>query len=115
MQGQHRNVNSAVENNILLQIVNSFGVRADARGILKRLQIGVEIQAGLLIKRNNLSASNGAIQLVAVIDSSVPGDVALCADFQLRAKRENERKVDLLIPQELVGFLASKIVRCGLR
>src|SRR5579863_4765398 len=109
MQRQDRNMDFAVKDNILLEIVNSLGISADSGGIIESVEIGVEIQTSLLVKRANLVAADGAIQLPAVIDSGVPGDVALGAKLKLRAKREGKRKVHLLVPQELVCLLAGKI------
>ncbi len=93
MQRQNGNVKLSVEDDILFQIANRLGVGTDARGILQRFQIGVEIQSCLLVKRHYLSASNGTIQLVAIINSGIPGDVALRAEFQLPAKGKDEGKV----------------------
>src|SRR5579863_1838879 len=109
MQGQDRNMDFAIKDNILLEIMNSLGIGADSRGIIESVEIGVEIQTSLLVERTNLVAADGAIQLAAVIDSGVPGDVALGAKLKLRAKRESKGKVHLLVPQELVCLLTGKI------
>src|ERR1700722_3074987 len=111
MQSQHGNVDFAVKDNISLEVVNGYGISADSGGLIERFQIGVEIEASLLVKCANLVAANGAVQLSAVIDPRVPGNVALGAKLKLRAKRKSEWKVHLLVPQELVCLLAGKIGR----
>src|SRR5216684_1928481 len=109
VQRQHRKMDLAVKDNIRLQVTNRLGIRTDPRRIVQRLQIGVEVEARLLVKRANLVAANRVLQLHPVIDSRVPGDIALCAGLQFRTKRKYKGKVHLLIPQKLVGLLAGKI------
>ncbi len=109
MHCQDRDVNFAVENNISFEVLNGLGISADSRRLVQRFEIGVKVKAGLLIKRANLVAADRIIQLHAVVDSLVPGDIALRAGLELRAKRKDKWKVNLLIPQKLVRLLSRKI------
>ena len=115
VHGQDRNVNFAVENYIPLEVVDGLAIGADSRGIVQRVQIGVEIEAGLLVERTHLVAADRAIQLSPVIDSRVPGDIALCACLEFRTKRKCKWKVHLLVPLELIDLLPGEIVCGGLR
>src|SRR5580704_4406585 len=108
MHCQHRDVKFTVKDNISLEVMNGLGVSADPRGLVQRFEIGVEVKAGLLVKRANLVAADRTIQLSAVVDSRVPGDIALRARFEFGAKREDKWKVHLLIPQKLICLLSRK-------
>ncbi len=58
MDRQNGFVNLPVENDVSLQVANRLGIRADSRGIVQRVQIRVEIEAGLQVQRANLVAAN---------------------------------------------------------
>src|SRR5260370_23942715 len=105
----------AVKNDISLEVTNGLGIGADARSLVERLQVGVEIEAGLLVKGANLLTADRAIQLFPVIDPRVPGDIALGAKLEFCAKRTNKPKIHSVLPPQLVCFLACKIGGRGLR
>src|SRR5580704_5470849 len=115
MQREDRNMNFAVKNNIPLEVLDGFGVGADSRRVIQRVQIGVQVEARLLVKRANLLAADRTIQLSPVVDSCVPGNIALGARLKFSAKRKYEWKVHLLIPQKLVRLLPGKIGGARLR
>lgn len=109
MQRQDRKMDFVVENNISLEVTNSLGIGADTGGIVERIQVGVEIEAGLLVKRVNLVTANRTLQLFSVIDSRVPGYIAPRARLELRTKCKNKWKLHLLIPQKLICLLSGEI------
>src|SRR5258708_6267579 len=115
VQREDGNVNVPVVHDVLLKVFNSVVIRANPRGILEGIKIGIKAEASLLVERDHLITTGGMLQLTTVVYARVPGDVALRAEFQLGAKRESKRKVDHLRPKELVRLLAGKIVGRRLR
>src|SRR5580700_110186 len=115
MQREHRNMNLPVENNIPFEIFHGFRIGGDARGVLERLEVCFEIEAGLRVKRANLFAADGMLELPSVVNARVPRNVTLRTSFEFRAKCKNERKVYLLIPERLIRFLPRVVVGRGFR
>src|SRR5256884_9944272 len=93
VHGEDGDADLTVENDVGCKIVNGFGVGADACLRLKGLEVGVEIQAGLLVERNNLVAIDGTSKQGPVIDTDIPGRIAPGARFQFGAKSKEEREV----------------------
>ena len=76
VHGENGDVNLPVEDNIRFEIVKGFRVGADSNCVLESLQVGVQIQAGLLIEGGDFSAIDGASQKRTVVDAGVRGRVA---------------------------------------
>src|SRR5580700_1679960 len=111
---QNGNINLPVEDYILLQVVNSAGVRFDSRRLVQRLEVTFQAEAGCLIEGPYLIAVDGFFELSAVVHVGVPGDIPTGASFELSPEGKYEGKVNLLVPQKLVGFLAGEIGRSRL-
>src|SRR5260370_34405673 len=98
MQRQDRKTDFTVKDDISLEVTNGLGIGADARGMVERIQVGLEIEAGLLVERMHFISVDGACQLCTVVHASVPGDIAPCARLQFSAKRKDKWEVNVLIP-----------------
>src|SRR5882724_11051454 len=84
-------------------------VGADTGGFIQHLEVGIEIQSSLGIKRANLRGVSRVHQLYAVIHAGIPGRIALGAEFEIRAKRKREWKIHHGSPEELVRLLIGEI------
>ena len=58
VQRQHRDTDLPVEDYVLAQIIDRCGIRGNPRCIVQSVQIGIEIQAGLLVQRVDLGVIN---------------------------------------------------------
>ncbi len=115
MQRQDREMDFAVKDNIFLEVANGIGIGADARGIVERLQVGVQTETGLFVERMHFISVDRVRQLYSVVHASVPGDITPCARLKFGAKRKEKWEVNFLGPEELIRFLARKIGWGGLR
>src|ERR1700733_14582056 len=109
VHGEDGNIDLAIENNILLEIVDRLRTRLDAGGAIQRVEVFFQAEAGGLIERPDFVAVNRFFELLAIVHAGVPGDVAAGARFEFGAKSEYERKINLLIPEKLICFLTGEI------
>src|SRR5437016_5136260 len=88
VQGEHGDVNLSIEDDVGFEVVKRIRIGADARGVLKGLQVGIQIEAGPLIERDDFVAIDGIREQRAVIHAGVKRRVTAGAEFQFGTRSE---------------------------
>ena len=103
----------AVEGDVLGQVGDGRGLRADPGGAVQRQQVLGQAEPGGLVQRRHLLQVDRLGQVGEVVHAGVPGHVAARPGLELGPEGQHEREGDLGVPEELVLLLGDVVGRRG--